>query len=61
MELFTTVRFTQSGDSEPRDIDITNGRAVQEEDDEETDYVPSQRYTYSREQKLAAINYFQTI
>ena len=61
VELFAAVRLTQSGNGEPRDIDITNRRAVQEEDDEETDYVPSRRYTYSREQKLATIDYFQTI
>jgi hypothetical protein len=58
VELFATVRLVQSEDSELGDIDIANGRFVQEEDNEETDYVPSRRYAYSREQKLAAIDYF---
>ncbi len=57
---FATVRLGQSEDGEPGDIDIANRRLVQEQDDEETDYVPSRRYAYSREQKLAAIDYFQT-
>ena len=58
--MFTIVRLVQSKDSEPRDTDVTNRRFVQEEDNEDTDYVPSRRYAYSREQKLAAIDYFQT-
>ena len=28
------------------------------EEDKEFDYMPTKRYAYSREQKLAAINYF---
>jgi hypothetical protein len=30
------------------------------EEDEEFDYMPTKRYAYSREQKLAAIDYFQS-
>ncbi len=59
-ELFATVRLAQSEDSELGDIDIANGRIIREDDEEETDYVPSRRYRYSREQKLAAIDYFQS-
>ena len=54
------VRLIQSKDGEPSDIDIANRRIIQEED-EETDYVLSWHYTYSREQKLVTIDYFQTI
>ena len=60
VELFAAVRLTQSKDGEPGDIDIAYRRIIQEQEDEETDYIPSRRYAYSREQKLAAIDYFQT-
>lgn len=60
VELFAVVRLGQSNGGEPGDIDIANRRIIQEQEDEETDYVPSRRYAYSREQKLAAIDYFQT-
>jgi Tc5 transposase DNA-binding domain len=60
VELFATVRLTQAEDGEPGDVDIVNGRVVLDEDEEDNDYVPSRRYAYSREHKLAAIDYFQT-
>ena len=60
VELFAAVRLTQSNGGEPGDIDITNGRVEINLDDEDNDYVPSRRYAYSREHKLAAIDYFQT-
>jgi hypothetical protein len=60
VELFAAVRLTQNDGGEPGDIDITNGRVELDPDDEDNDYVPSRRYAYSREHKLAAIDYFQT-
>src|SRR5690348_9628908 len=41
VELFATVRLAQSEDGEPGDIDIANGRIIQEDNEEETDYVLS--------------------
>jgi hypothetical protein len=62
MKLFATVRLTQEDDREPRDVDIINDKELLEEDDEDFEYMPSgKRYAYSREYKLAAIDYFQTI
>jgi hypothetical protein len=63
VELFATVRLTQHDDGEPGDIDIANGRDIffEEDDDEELEYILTRRYAYSREHKLAAIDYFQTI
>jgi hypothetical protein len=59
VELFATVRLAQSDDAEPGDIDIANGITIVEEDEEdEFEYIPRQRYAYSREHKLAAIDYF---
>ena len=58
VELFATVRLTQTEDGEPGDVDIANGRVILDEDEEDNDYVPSRRYAYSREHKLAAIDYF---
>jgi hypothetical protein len=60
VELFAAVRLTQSDGGEPGDINITNGGTELNPDDEDNDYVPSRRYAYSREHKLAAIDYFQT-
>jgi hypothetical protein len=67
LELFATVRLGQDdkGTGEPGDIDIANRRfpnLEEDEDDEddEDDYTPTKRYQYSREHKLAAIDYFQT-
>jgi hypothetical protein len=63
LELFVTVRLGQDkeGTSEPRDIDIANRRFPNLEEDEgeaEDDYIPIKRYQYSREHKLATIDYF---
>ena len=49
LELFATVRLGQDkeGTSEPRDINITNGRFPNLEEDEgeaEDDYIPIKRY-----------------
>ena len=43
-------------------MDITNGRFEEDEEQEEDqyEYIPTKRYSYSREHKLAAIDYFQT-
>jgi hypothetical protein len=62
LELFTTVRLTQDDDSgEPGDTDLANRRFPEELDKEEDqEYEPKRRYRYSREHKLAAIDYFQT-
>jgi hypothetical protein len=65
LELFATARLRQDeeGTGEPGDIDIANGRFPNLEEDEgeaEDDYIPIKRYQYSREHKLAAIDYFQT-
>ena len=58
-KLFAAIRLVQSENSEPGDININQGRFPTVEEDEEFDYMPTKQYAYSREQKLAAINYFQ--
>ena len=58
MKLFATVRLTQKEDSEPRDINIINNKEVEEEINEDIEYLLIKRYVYSREYKLAAIDYF---
>jgi hypothetical protein len=64
VELFATVRLSQNNEAEPGDEDIVNGRVVIDDDSEseadEYEYIPKRRYAYSREHKLAAIDYFQT-
>jgi hypothetical protein len=61
VKLFATIRLTQEDNGEPRDVDIANNKELPEEDDKDFEYMPSgKRYTYSREHKLAAIDYFQT-
>jgi hypothetical protein len=62
VELFATVRLTQTSDGEPGDMDIINGRFEEDEEQEEDqyEYIPMKRYSYSREYKLATIDYFQT-
>ena len=62
IELFATVRLAQTDDGEPGDVDIANGRFEEDEEQEEDqyEYIPTKRYSYSREHKLAAIDYFQT-
>jgi hypothetical protein len=59
VELFTAVRLAQQEDSEPGDVNITNSRAIlKETEDKDIKYIPTKQYAYSREQKLAAIDYF---
>jgi hypothetical protein len=61
VELFAAIRLAQQEDSKPGDVDIANGKVILEEtEDEDIEYIPTKRYAYSREQKLAAIDYFQT-
>jgi hypothetical protein len=60
-QLFATVRLEQNEDGEPGDLDLVNNTGVDEDlDDPDGDYIPTKRYSYSREHKLAAIEYFQT-
>jgi hypothetical protein len=59
LELFTSVRLTQFDDGEPGDVELVNGGAIKEEEDR-NEYTLLKRYSYSREHKLAAIDYFQT-
>jgi hypothetical protein len=59
--LFAGVRISQATDREPGDKDIVEGRILEEDDDGDADYEPTKRYKYSREHRLAAIEYFQTI
>jgi hypothetical protein len=60
LELFASVRLTQEEDGEPGDVDIINSRVIVDDDEQvnEVDYTPSKQYSYSREHKLAAIDYF---
>jgi hypothetical protein len=58
VELFAAVRLTQSDSGEPGDINIANRGTELNPDDEDNDYFLSRRYAYSREYKLAAIDYF---
>jgi hypothetical protein len=61
VKLFVTIRLTQEDNREPRDIDIVNNKEVLDNKDNDFEYILSgKRYTYSREHKLVAINYFQT-
>jgi hypothetical protein len=59
MKLFATIRLTQEDNREPRDIDIINDKEVLDNEDNNFEYILSgKRYAYSREHKLAAIDYF---
>jgi hypothetical protein len=59
VELFALVRLLQQEDREPRDLDIVNNIGVDNNlNDLEFKYIPTKRYSYSREHKLAVINYF---
>jgi hypothetical protein len=61
VKLFATIRLTQEDDREPRDIDIINNKEVSDNKDDDFEYILSRKqYAYSREHKLAAIDYFQT-
>ena len=62
IKLFVIIRLTQKDDREPGDIDIINDKEVSDNKDDDFEYILSRkRYAYSREHKLAAIDYFQTI
>jgi hypothetical protein len=59
VQLFALVRLSQEEDGEPGDLDIVNNIGVDEDlDDLDFKYLPTKRYSYSREHKLAAIDYF---
>jgi hypothetical protein len=59
VELFTLVRLSQEEDREPGDLDIVNNIGVDEDlDNLDFEYLPTKQYSYSREHKLAAIDYF---
>jgi hypothetical protein len=61
VKLFVTIRLTQEDDREPGDIDIANDKEVLDNEDNDFEYILSRKqYAYSREHKLAAIDYFQT-
>ena len=61
VQLFTSVRLSQEEDKEPRDLDTINNTGVDDDlNDTEFKYIPTKRYSYSREHKLVAIDYFQT-
>jgi hypothetical protein len=60
VELFATVRLAQTDDSKPGDVDIANSQDIPDKDKDKAEYTPTKRYTYSREHKLAVIDYFQT-
>jgi hypothetical protein len=56
------MRLSQYDEAELGDEDIANGMVVINENSEleayEYEYILKRRYAYSREHKLAAINYF---
>jgi hypothetical protein len=59
VKLFATIRLTQEDNREPRDIDIANDKEVLDDKDNDFEYILSgKQYAYSREHKLAAIDYF---
>jgi hypothetical protein len=60
VELFANFQLVTSSSGEPSDSDIANRVVVIEEleVEDESKYIPQRRYAYSREYKLAAINYF---
>jgi hypothetical protein len=62
VQLFASVRLSREEDGEPGDLDIINNTRVDNDlKDTEFEYILTKRYSYSREHKLAAIDYFQTI
>jgi hypothetical protein len=59
IKLFATIRLTQEDNREPRDINIINNKEVLDNKDNDFEYIPNRKqYAYSREHKLATINYF---
>ena len=59
LELFRTFRLETSDGGESGDNDLVDV-LVEEDDDNEDEYIPRHRYAYPREHKLAAIEYFLT-
>jgi hypothetical protein len=60
VELFAAVQLSQYDNAEPGDLDIVNGRVIEEEEDvDDNDYTLLKRYSYTREHKLAAIDFYQ--
>ena len=57
-ELFASIHISQAVDSEPGDQDDLEGRFLVNDNDSEEDYSPSKCYKYTREYKLARIEYF---
>ena len=58
LELFVTVRLRQIDKGEPGDKDLANRRFPNPDDENKyQEYEPRNRYRYSREHKLAAIDY----
>jgi hypothetical protein len=58
-QLFASVRLSQYKDGEPRDLDIVNNTGITNDlNNPEFKYMPTKQYSYSREHKLAAIDYF---
>jgi hypothetical protein len=49
VKLFATIRLTQKENREPRDLDIINDRGIEEEDNDDFEYLTIKRYVYSRE------------
>jgi hypothetical protein len=61
IELFANARLRQVDNAEPGDEDIVKGVIEEEElDDDDGEYLPKHRYSYTREHKLATVDYFQT-
>ena len=64
ISLFATFQLASSTLGEPGDNDNIVERVVIEEEEleleDESEYIPQHRYSYLREYKLAAIDYFQT-
>jgi hypothetical protein len=58
-QLFVIVRLEQNEDREPGDLNLVNNTGVDEDlDNPDGDYILTKRYSYSREHKLATIEYF---
>jgi hypothetical protein len=62
IQLSANARLSQVDEAELGGEDIVRGVIEEEEDnDNDAKYLPAYRYSYSRETKLAAINYYQTM
>jgi hypothetical protein len=60
IELFANARLSQVDEAEPGGEDIVRGVILEKEEDDDAEYLLAHRYSYSRETKLAAVDYFQT-